>query len=56
MRYQVHFFRAKYHLFSAAMLCGLRGCSLESLENHNFNMSGKSIGEKWIRMVVLITY
>ena len=43
MRYQVHFFRVKYHLFSAAMLCGLRGCSLESLENHNFNMSEKSI-------------
>ena len=40
------FFRVKYHPVSAAMLCSLRGCSLESLENHNFNMSKKIIEVK----------
>ena len=39
----MHFYRIKYHLFSAAMLCGLCGYSLRSLENHNFSMSEKSI-------------
>ena len=42
MRYQVHFYRVNCHQFSAAMLCFFHGCSLKSLENHNFNMSLKS--------------
>ena len=39
----LHFYRVKYHPFSAAMLCGFWGCSLKSLENPNFNFSVKSI-------------
>ena len=43
MKYQVHFYRVKYHPFFAAMLCGFCGCFLGSLGNNNFNMSEKSI-------------
>ena len=43
MGYQVHFYRVNYHPFFSAMLCGLGGCSLNSLENHKFNMSVKAI-------------
>ena len=39
MRYQVHFYRVKYHPFSVAILCGLYGCFLKmSVKSNEIEM------------------